>query len=80
MTENLLQHIEEKVRKLLSEVKALRSEIAHVKQENVYLQDEQDCNATKLQSLISLLDVVNTGVKDEMVEIDSIPQTEDAVS
>ena len=69
MTENLLQHVEEKVMHLVMELENLRKEIGQLRQENAAMKMEKNNYAQKMQGLISLLDTIDsTG---ELVQSDS---------
>ena len=59
MTDNLVQKVEEKVMVLLDELERLRKEVGQLKQENTFLKSERGNHTQKLQSLISLLDILD---------------------
>ena len=59
MTETLLQKLEEKMMKILTEVEELRAESQRLAQENAMLKGEKETHSRKLQDLISLFDAVN---------------------
>ena len=71
MTESLLQKIEDKVLLLLAEITNLRQEIAHLKQENLELKSEQGSHSSKLEELISLLDILEED-KQSSLKIESL--------
>ncbi len=59
MTENILQKLEEKTMNILTEMERLRSELKHLKNENLSLRSEKENNSKKLQDLMALLDATS---------------------
>lgn len=60
MTDTLLQKLEEKVMLLLTELEDLRFDIERLEQENANLKAEKAKYTQRLQSLVTLLDTVDT--------------------
>lgn len=70
MTESMIYKIEEKVMSLLTELEHLRKEHARMKHENEAMKAEKLDAAKKMQSLISLLDSIDTP-NDSVVSFES---------
>ena len=78
MTDILLQKVEEKVMVLLSELESSRKEISQLKQEVTNLRSEKNNNTSKLQGLVSLLDVLDFS-DSHSVRSEASARQEDAV-
>ncbi|MDR3477948.1 MAG: hypothetical protein P4M14_07945 [Gammaproteobacteria bacterium] len=59
MTDNLLEKVEEKVIALLTELEQQRKENNFLKNENAQLKTEKTQQTTRLQGLVSLLNVLD---------------------
>jgi regulator of replication initiation timing len=60
MTDDLLKKLEEKMMLLLAELENLRKESRALRQENQVLKNEYGNHVKKLQSVVSLLDSLDT--------------------
>lgn len=73
MTDNLLEKVEEKVISLLTELENQRKENSLLRNENMQLKTEKNQQMTRLQGLISLLNVLDTS---ENIRMDSLAEGE----
>lgn len=73
MSDTLLQTVEEKVMTLVSELEGLRKEVNRLRSENATLKHDTTRYAEKLQSLIALLDVLESDEQPTQVQMHAEP-------
>ena len=80
MTDNLLEKVEEKVISLLTELEAQRKENSLLKHENALLKTEKNSQTTRLQGLVSLLNVLDATDDNTSVANQAISERGEAIA
>ena len=80
MTDNLLEKVEEKVITLLSELETQRKENHLLKEENALLKNEKSRQASRLQGLVSLLNVLDTSEDGAAIESHVVAMQGEAIA